>query len=101
MLFPFFQFACHIQPLLPKCKQPEFPRLPFQAAAKLAPADANPHWRLARLYQSMGKKQEAAVEFQKTSNLHKAEQESIAAKLKAAQEKGKPADYSGALPADK
>jgi len=73
----------------------------FQAAAKLAPTDANPHWRLARLYQSMGKKEEAAAEFQKTSNLHKAEQESIAAKLKAAQEKGKPADYSGALPADK
>lgn len=73
----------------------------FQEAAKLAPADANPHWRLARLYQSMGKKEEAAIEFQKTSNLHKAEQEAIAAKLKAAQEKGKPAEFTGTLPADK
>jgi tetratricopeptide (TPR) repeat protein len=70
----------------------------FQTAAKLAPLDANPHWRLARLYQSMGKKDEAAVEFQKTSSLHKAEDESIATKLKAAQEKGKPAEDSGTLP---
>jgi tetratricopeptide (TPR) repeat protein len=72
----------------------------FQLAARLAPLDANPHWRLARLYQSMGKKEEAALEFQKTSNLHKAEEESIGAKLKAAQERGKPAEYTGALPAN-
>ena len=72
----------------------------FQLAAKLAPLDANPHWRLARLYQSMGKKEEAALEFQKTSNLHKAEEESIASKLKAAQEKGKPAEYTGTPPAN-
>jgi tetratricopeptide (TPR) repeat protein len=71
----------------------------FQMAARLAPLDANPHWRLARLYQSMGKKEEAALEFQKTSNLHKAEEESIATKLKAAQERGKPAERTGTVPA--
>jgi tetratricopeptide (TPR) repeat protein len=71
----------------------------FQLAAKLAPTDANPHWRLARLYQSMGKKEEAAIEFQKTSSLHKAEEESIAAKLKAAQERGKPAEHTEIQPA--
>jgi tetratricopeptide (TPR) repeat protein len=72
----------------------------FQLASKLAPLDANPHWRLARLYQSMGRKEDAALEFRKTSNLHKAEEESIAAKLKAAQERGKPAEYTGTLPAN-
>lgn len=71
----------------------------FQLAAKLAPEDPSPHWRLARLYQAMGKKEEAALEFQKTSNLHKAEEQSIATKLKAAQDKGKPAEYTGTLPA--
>jgi Flp pilus assembly protein TadD len=72
----------------------------FQLAAKLAPTDANPHWRLARLYQSMGKKDEAAIEFQTTSSLHKAEEESIAAKLKARQDRGKPSAYTGTLPAN-
>jgi tetratricopeptide (TPR) repeat protein len=66
----------------------------FNLAAKLSPEDSNPHWRLARLYQSMGRKQEAALEFQKTSSLHKAENDTIFTKLKAAQDKGKPADPS-------
>jgi tetratricopeptide (TPR) repeat protein len=64
----------------------------FKAAARLSPDDPNPHWRLARLYQAMGNKTEANVEFQKTSNLHKAENETIMSKLKAAQDKGAPAD---------
>lgn len=69
----------------------------LKIAAKLAPEDPNVHWRLARLYQSMGMKQEAKVEFDKTSNLHKAENASIFSKLKAAQEKGKP-EESTTLP---
>jgi tetratricopeptide (TPR) repeat protein len=40
-------------------------------AAKLAPDDTNVHWRLARLYQAMGKKDESKAEFAKTSSLHK------------------------------
>ncbi len=64
----------------------------FKTAARLSPEDPNPHWRLARLYQAMGNKSAANLEFQKTSNLHKAENETIMSKLKAAQERGKPAD---------
>ena len=70
----------------------------FKLAAKLTPEDPSPHWRLARLYQAMGNKGEANVEFQKTSNLHKQENETIMSKLKAAQEKGKPADEGTAPP---
>jgi tetratricopeptide (TPR) repeat protein len=61
----------------------------LKTAARLSPSDPNPHWRLARLYQAMGNKAEANLEFQKTSALHKLENETIASKLKAAQEKGK------------
>ncbi len=71
----------------------------FKLAIKLTPEDPTPHWRLARLYQSMGRKEEAAVEFQTTNSLHKAENDTIFSKLKAAQEKGKP-DDSIALPPD-
>ncbi len=70
----------------------------FKLAATLTPEDPNPHWRLARLYQAMGNKAEANREFQKTSNLHKQENESIASKLKAAQDKGEPVDKGNAPP---
>ncbi len=70
----------------------------FKTAARLSPDDPNPHWRLARLYQSMGNKTEADVEFQKTSSLHKAANDTIFSKLKAAQEKGKPADAPPSIP---
>lgn len=69
----------------------------LKTAVRLSPSDPNPHWRLARLYQAMGNKAEANAEFQKTSNLHKQENESIMTKLKAAQEKGKSGD-EGASP---
>ena len=70
----------------------------FKTAARLSPDDPNPHWRLARLYQSMGNKTEANLEFQKTSSLHKAANDTIFSKLKAAQEKGKPADGPPSAP---
>ena len=70
----------------------------FKTASRLAPADPTPHWRLARLYQAMGDKNAATLEFQKTSSLHKQENESIMSKLKAAQDKGKPADETAPLP---
>ena len=62
----------------------------FKIAARLSPGDPAPHWRLARLYQAMGNKAEAQIEFQKTSAMHKAENETIMNKLKAAQQKGPP-----------
>jgi tetratricopeptide (TPR) repeat protein len=40
-------------------------------AEKLIPDDVNVHWRLARLYRAMGKKEEAKAEFDKASNLTK------------------------------
>jgi tetratricopeptide (TPR) repeat protein len=70
----------------------------FKTAARLSPADPSPHWRLARVYQAMGDKAAATLEFQKTSSLHKQENESIMTKLKAAQDKGKPTDET--LPPD-
>jgi tetratricopeptide (TPR) repeat protein len=63
----------------------------FKTAIKLSPDEQDPHWRLARLYQAMGNQQEAKAEFEKTKALHKAQQESIFSKLKAAQDKGAPA----------
>jgi tetratricopeptide (TPR) repeat protein len=73
----------------------------FKAAVKLTPNDQDPHWRLARLYQAMGRGEEAKAEFEKTKNLHQAAQESIFNNLKAAQDRGKPADAQGSPPAEK
>jgi tetratricopeptide (TPR) repeat protein len=64
----------------------------FKIAVRLSPGDADVHWRLARLYQAMGMKDEAKTEFDKTSSLHKAENDTVFSKLKAAQQRGKPAD---------
>jgi len=64
----------------------------FKIAEKLDPSDSDVHWRLARLYRAMGRKEEAKAEFDKTSSLHKAENESVFSKLKAAQDKGQPSD---------
>jgi tetratricopeptide (TPR) repeat protein len=61
-------------------------------AVKLTPQDSNIHWRLARLYQSMGRKEEAKIEFDKTSSLKKAANDTIFTELKAAQQKGNPAN---------
>lgn len=70
----------------------------LQIASKLSPADPNPHWRLARLYQAMGDKAAAKVEFDKTNNLHKQENDTIMTKLKAAQDKGKSEDEPATNP---
>ncbi len=64
----------------------------LKTAARLSPEDPAPHWRLARIYQAMGNKTAANLEFQKTSSLHKAANDTILSQLKAAQEKGKPQD---------
>jgi tetratricopeptide (TPR) repeat protein len=61
----------------------------FKLAERLSPADSDVHWRLARLYQSMGDKANAKIEFDKTSSLHKAENDKLLMKMRAAQERGK------------
>ena len=50
-------------------------------ARRLNPGDADVHWRLARLYQSMGKKEEAKAEFDRTRDLHKPDKKTIIEQL--------------------
>jgi tetratricopeptide (TPR) repeat protein len=72
----------------------------FQTAARLNPEDVNAHYRLARLYQAMGRKDEAKVEFDKTNSLHKAENATVFEQLYRARAKGKPSEASDAVPAN-
>ena len=44
----------------------------FEHAIHIDPKEPDAHWRLARLYQAMGKKADAAVELAKVSQLHQA-----------------------------
>ncbi|HEY1904301.1 MAG TPA: tetratricopeptide repeat protein [Terracidiphilus sp.] len=50
-------------------------------AVKLAPNDVNVHWRLARLYRTMGKKDEAKAEFDKASTLNEAADDDLFTKI--------------------
>jgi tetratricopeptide (TPR) repeat protein len=51
------------------------------AAAKLIPDDVNVHWRLGRLYRTLGRKDEAKAEFDKASSLNKAADEDLYKKI--------------------
>jgi tetratricopeptide (TPR) repeat protein len=51
------------------------------AAAKIIPKDVNVHWRLARLYRTLGKRQEAQAEFDKASTLNKAADDDLYKKI--------------------
>lgn len=53
----------------------------FKAALQRNPDDVQIHWRMARLYQSMGRREEAKAEFAKTKNLNKAADQSVLTKL--------------------
>jgi tetratricopeptide (TPR) repeat protein len=55
----------------------------FQQAARIAPSDVQVHWRLARLYQSMGRRAEAHTEFEKTKTLTRAADKTVMEKLQA------------------
>jgi tetratricopeptide (TPR) repeat protein len=55
----------------------------FQTAEHLAPTDVQVHWRLARLYQSMGKHAEAQAEFAQTKSLTQAADKTVMEKLQA------------------
>jgi cytochrome c-type biogenesis protein CcmH/NrfG len=46
-------------------------------AIKISPANVNAHYRLARLYRSMGMASEAKAEFDKASSLNKAEDDRL------------------------
>ncbi len=73
----------------------------LKVAARLSPADVKVHWRLARLYQAMGRKDEADAEFQKTKTLTKAANDSVSQKIENAHEKTKPTEGAATVPADK
>ncbi|MGA7521247.1 MAG: tetratricopeptide repeat protein [Acidobacteriaceae bacterium] len=53
----------------------------FKRAVRLTPSDSQVHWRLARLYQSIGMRSAAQAEFEKTKNLNKVENEQLVEKL--------------------
>ncbi len=54
----------------------------FLLAEKKMPEDVNVHWRLARLYRTMGRKEEAKAEFDKASALNKQADETLYQKIK-------------------
>ena len=73
----------------------------LKIAEKLSPEDQNVHWRLGRFYKSMGKNEEAKVEFDKTRSLQKAADQSVFSKLHQAQTQGGPESDHSELPATK
>lgn len=70
----------------------------FKEAARLRPNDVQVHWRLARLYQSMGNREEAKVEFAKTKNLNKAADETVLSKMGEGRAKKKSGEATTAPP---
>lgn len=72
----------------------------LKLAAKLSPTDVKVHWRLARLYQAMGRKDEANAEFHRTSSLTKAADDSVFRQLSNARTKNRPAARAAGPPAD-
>lgn len=54
----------------------------LKRAERLAPSDSQAHWRLARLYLTMGMRSQAQAEFAKTKNLNNAENERLTDKMR-------------------
>jgi tetratricopeptide (TPR) repeat protein len=69
----------------------------LEVAEKLQPTEVNVHWRLARLYRTMGRREEAKAEFDKASSLNKQADESLYQKI-ANGRKGPPPDAQSAAP---
>ena len=57
----------------------------LKLAAKLNPDDVAPHWRMAQLYRTMGRREEATLEFEKSKTLTRAADESVSSKLNQSQ----------------
>ena len=73
----------------------------LELATKLNANDVKAHYRLARLYQTMGRKDEANVEFDKTKSLTKAADDSVFSKLKKSDTKGGSVEGTAATPTAK
>ena len=57
----------------------------FLAAEKLIPGDVNVHWRLGRLYRTMGRKEEAKAELDKASSITKSADQELYKKMAGSQ----------------
>jgi tetratricopeptide (TPR) repeat protein len=68
-------------------------------AAKLKPDDVNVHWRLGRLLRTMGRKQEAQLEFDKAKKLNKAADEDLYKKIANGAKRNNPGGAQTAPPA--
>ena len=53
----------------------------LERAIAMDPSGVDAHWRLARLYQAMGKKEEARAEFAKAASLHQKKDESLVQRM--------------------
>jgi len=53
----------------------------LKLAAKLNPENVNVHWQLAKVYQAIGRNQEANAEFEKTKTLTQAADDSVFRKI--------------------
>lgn len=73
----------------------------LKVAARLSPADVKVHWRLARLYQAMGRKDEANAELEKTKSLTKAADDTVFHKIDNAHANSKPKEGADVVPADR
>ena len=56
-------------------------------AARLTPEDVNVHWRLGRLYRTMGKKEEAKAELEKASTITRSADQELYKKISGGQAK--------------
>ena len=72
----------------------------LKQAESQAPEDVNIHWRLARLYRTMGKTDEAKVEFDKASKINKKANEALVNRIGQGGEKqsSAPASEAPAIP---
>jgi len=53
----------------------------MERAIAMDPSEVDAHWRLARLYEAMGKKEEARAEFAKAALLHQKEDEGLVQRM--------------------
>jgi tetratricopeptide (TPR) repeat protein len=53
----------------------------MKEAERLAPEEVDVHWRLGRLYRTMGKKDEAKAEFDKANQVNKAADQALLDKI--------------------
>ncbi len=59
----------------------------LERAIAMDPNEVDAHWRLARLYQAMGKKDQARLEFAKAASLHQKADESLVQRISGPQSK--------------